>query len=221
MTQIVPAFLVESEKEFEKNLRAVEHDCQLIQVDVLDGTLFPQTTWFDPLSVGALKTQVKMELHLMVENPIPIVESWKKHVPNFIRAIVHTEMHRPSGAVVGYIKDTLKLEVGVALNPESPLKEIEDVLHEVDQLTIMSVHPGYQGQIFGDLDHGGDKEFILKKIKHARAHRPDLLIEIDGGITKELIPVLMQAGANRLCMRSAIFKTNDPTATLQALNALV
>ena len=218
MIEIVPALLVESEKEFEACLRAVEKGCRLIQVDVLDGTLFPNTTWFDAERVGAIKTDVEIELHLMVENPIPIIEAWKKYVPTFKRAIVHAEMHRPTGAVTGFIKDELKLEIGVALNPESPLKEIEEVLHQVNQLTIMSVHPGRQGQTFGDPEHGGSLESILEKIAQARAHRPDLVIEVDGGVTAELIPALVKAGANRLCVGGAIFKSKDPGGTLKEMN---
>ncbi|HAU66316.1 TPA: hypothetical protein DCW61_03145 [Candidatus Uhrbacteria bacterium] len=218
MIEIVPAFLVESEREFEKNLRAVEKDCRLIQVDVLDGSLFPNTTWFNAQRIGALKTTVEIELHLMVENPLPIIEEWKKYVPTFKRAIVHTEMHRPSGVVTGYIKDMLKLEAGIALNPESPLSEVESVLHQVDQLTILSVHPGYQSQTFGDPQHGGDVEFILNKIRSARAHRPDLIIEIDGGVTQELFEPLVKAGVNRLCAGSLIFKTENPSEKLRSLN---
>lgn len=221
MIEIVPAFLVESEKEFEHNLRLVENDCRLIQVDVLNGSLFPNTCWFDPERIGNLKTNVEMELHLMVENPIPIIEAWKKRVPTFRRAIVHTEMHRPSGAVTGYIKDDLKLEVGIALNPESPLSEVEEVIHHVDQLTIMSVHPGFQGQMFGDPQHGGDTQSVLEKVRAARAHRHDLVIEVDGGITRDLVESLALSGANRLCIGAAIFKTEDPTGTLKALNTLV
>lgn len=218
MIEIVPAFLVESEAEFEKNLRLVEHDCRLIQVDVLDGSLFPNTCWYNPERIGALKTDVEMELHLMVENPLPIIKAWKEHVPTFTRAIVHTEMHRPSGVITGNIQDELQLEAGIALNPESPLSEIEEVLHQVEQVTIMSVHPGYQGQTFGDEAHVGDKTFILEKIEAARKHRPDIMIEVDGGITQELIKLLVKAGANRLCIGSAIFKTENPTETLKSMN---
>ena len=220
MIQIVPAFLVASEKEFERNLRLVENDCRLIQVDVLDGSLFPNTCWYDAERIGALKTDIEMELHLMIENPLPVIEAWKKHVPTFKRAIVHTEMHRPSGVVTGTIKDELHLEAGIALNPESPLQEIEGVIHQVDQLTIMSVHPGFQRQKFGDLRDGLDTETILQKIRDARAHQPDLMIEVDGGITQDLIEPLVRAGANRLCVGSAIFNTPDPTGTLRAFNEL-
>ena len=97
MSQIVPALLVKSEKEFETNLRVVENDCTLIQVDVLDGTLFPNTSWYDPRAIGTLKMTVQIEGHFMVENPIPIIETFQKHkippVYGFVNGI-HVE-HNP------------------------------------------------------------------------------------------------------------------------------
>ncbi|OGL77586.1 hypothetical protein A3E97_04895 [Candidatus Uhrbacteria bacterium RIFCSPHIGHO2_12_FULL_47_12] len=214
MPQIVPAFLVESEQQFEKQLRAVEHDCSLIQIDILDGTLFPHTSWFDPIAIGQLKTSVEIELHLMVENPIPIIEAFQKHVPTLKRAIVSAEMHRPIGAVTSYIKDILGLEVGVAINPETPIKEIEEVLHTIDQLTVMGVHPGSMGQPF-------EGDAILDKIKLTKHHRPDLCIEIDGGVTEQLIPSLLQAGVDRIVSGSVLFKSSNPAATLKQLNQLI
>ena len=210
MTQIIPAFLVQSEKEFEQKLRLVENDCSLIQVDVLDGTLFPNISWFDPVAIGQFNTSVEMELHLMVENPIPIVEAWQKHVPTFTRAIVSAEIHRPDGTVVSYIKDVLGLQVGIAINPETPLKEIEDVIHIIDQLTIMGVHPGKMGQIF-------EGAYIFDKIKQAKHHRPDLKIEIDGGVNDTLIPKFVELGIDRIVCASLIFNNQNPTAKLQKL----
>jgi ribulose-phosphate 3-epimerase len=214
MPQIVPAFLVESEQQFEKQLRAIENDCSLIQIDILDGTLFPNISWFDPVAIGQLSTNVEIELHLMVENPIPIIEAFQKHVPNMKRAIVSAEMHRPTGAVTSYSKDVLNLEVGVAINPETPLKEIEEVLHSIDQLTVMGVHPGSMGQSFkGDV--------IFDKIKQVKHHRPELVIEMDGGVTEELIPRLVEAGVERIVCGSLIFNNENPTKELQRLNRLV
>ena len=210
MPQIIPAFLVKSEQEFEQKLRLVEHACSLIQVDILDGSLFNNVCWFDPIAIGQLTTSVEMELHLMVENPIPIIEEFQKHVPNLKRAIVTAEMHRPTGAVIAYIKDVLKLEACVAINPETPLHEIEDVIHLIDQLTIMGVHPGQSGQAFLG-------EMILDKIKAARHHRHDLMIEMDGGLTEELIQPLLDAGANRLCAASLLFKDENPQEKLRRL----
>lgn len=214
MKQIVPAFLVESEQQFEKQLREIENDCSLIQIDVLDGTLFPHISWFDPVAIGQLSTNVEIELHLMVENPIPTIEAFQKHVPALKRAIVSAEMHRPDGAVTSYIKDILNLEVGIAINPETPLKEIEEVLHTIDQLTIMGVHPGSMGQAF-------EGDAILDKIRQAKHHRPDLIIEVDGGVTEELIPKLIDAGVSRIVSGSLIFKSEQPTEQLKRLNQLV
>ncbi|NQV88746.1 MAG: hypothetical protein HQ488_00280 [Parcubacteria group bacterium] len=211
MSIIVPAILAESFDEFEKKLRLIEPYTDLIQVDVLDGSMFGVTNWFDPVKVGSLRTDVKMELHLMVENPIPIIDEWKQHVPGLVRAIVHDEISRPTGVVIDHIKEVLKLEAGVAINPETPLSALEGVMHVIDQLTMMGVHPGASGQAFL-----GDS--ILEKIKQARHHREDLIIEMDGGLTDEIIDSLVQAGANRLCASSLVFKDSDPAGKLQELN---
>ncbi len=218
MNQIVPAFLVESKKEFTDKIKLVEQDAKLIQLDVLNGSMFSNTTWWDPDGVSAIQTSLEIELHLMVENPIPIVEEFQRKVPGFAQAIVHAEIDRQTGAVVAYIKDILGLKAGVALNPETPLEAIEEVLHTIDQLTIMGVHPGSSGQTFGDNEHIGSKEAILNKIRQARRHRSDLIIEVDGGVTDELIPELIKAGANRICAASLIFKNENPTSKLQMLN---
>ena len=76
MIEIIPSLLVESRDEFERRLRLVEHDCEMVHVDILDGSLFGNTNWFDAKQVGALRTPVVFELHLMVENPLPIIAAW-------------------------------------------------------------------------------------------------------------------------------------------------
>ncbi len=156
----------------------------------------------------------------MVENPIPIIEAWQKHVRTLNLVIVSAEMHRPLVAVVEHIKEVMGLSVGVAINPETPLHEIESVLHEVDQLTIMSVHPGFQGQTFGDSDHVSDPQAIFDKIAAARNHRADLTIEIDGGVRDDLIGPLMKAGVDRIAVGSLIFQNEDPKTKLKLLNAI-
>ncbi len=210
MIEIIPSLLVESKEEFERRLRLVENDCKTVHVDILDGTLFPQTNWFDARAVGGMRTKVKYELHLMVENPLPIIEEWKKEVKQTRRAIVHSEMHRPIGAVISHIRDFLKLESGVAINPETPMSELHEVLHEIHQLTIMGVHPGSSGQAF-------EGDYILEKIREAHAHRKNLPIEIDGGVTEKLLPRLVEAGATRICAASLLFQARDPQAMLKKL----
>lgn len=213
MSKIVPALLCESAAEFDKKLRQVENACDVVQIDVLDGTLFPHVSWFDPIAIGQLSTNVSFELHLMVENPIPIIEAFQKHIKAPLFPIVHAEMHRPIGAVVGFIKDQLHLPCGVAINPETPLKEIEEVLHTIDQLTIMGVHPGKMGQTFlGDV--------IFDKIEETKIHRPELLIEIDGGVTEALLPKLIASGCHKIVSGSLIFSHENPHLQLINLQRL-
>jgi ribulose-phosphate 3-epimerase len=212
--EVIPSLLVESEREFEQKLRLIENDCKTVHVDILDGTLFPSTNWFDAKAVGAMRTPVKFELHLMVENPIPIVAEWKKHVKGTSRAIVHAEMKRSLGAVLDHLESIEKLETGVAVNPETPLSAIHEVMHRISQLTVMGVHPGSSGQAFLG-------RMILEKIRQAREHRKDLAIEIDGGVTGELLAGLVQAGATRVCAASMLFSAGDPAKALRDAKSAV
>ena len=212
MCQIVPSLLVESKAEFERRLRLVEGGAELVHVDVLDGTLFPQTNWHDAEAVGALRTSAKFELHLMVENPLPIVQAWHTHVPGLERAIIHAEMSHPAGSVIRAVK-AMDLEAGLALNPESPLEEIAAVARMIDQLTLMGVHPGASSQRFlGDA--------ILQKIRDAKKRWPDLAVEMDGGATPELVPALLAAGCDRIVAAHAIFGAADQAAALASLSRL-
>ncbi len=214
MAELIPSILVDSRQEFERRLRIVEHGCETVHVDILDGSLFPVTNWFDAAAVGAMRTKIRYEIHLMVENPLPIIETWKREVPGLLRAIVHAEMQRPLGTVIEHIQDFLKLEAGVALNPESPMEEIHAVFSRMDQLTIMGVHPGASNQDFLGAS-------VLEKIRSARAKRAELPIEIDGGVRPELFGPLLKAGCTRLCAASMIFRASDPAQVLcHAQNAL-
>jgi len=212
MIEIIPSILVNSKGDFEKRLRLVEHNANTIHVDILDGSLFPNTSWHDARSVGAMKTNINYELHLMVQNPLPEIEAWKKHVPNVTRAIIHAEINRPVGSVIDTIHHIHKLETGIALNPETPLGQLNGSAHNTDVLLIMGINPGFSGQKFLGLQ-------ILKKIRKARERWPDLEIEMDGGIQEDNIPLIKAAGCNRICTASLIYKSNDPKETLKKLIA--
>jgi ribulose-phosphate 3-epimerase len=211
MTEIIPALLVQSKEEFEEKLRLVKNDCKIVQVDILDGSLFGNTCWFDAKQVGTVESPVAYELHLMVENPIPIVEQWKEQIPNLKRVIIHAEINRQLGTVIDHLKNHLKLEVGVALNPETPIEQVRPTLEHIDQLTLMGVHPGSSGQPF-------EGDYILEKIKRIHHLYPNIPLQLDGGVTRELIPALVDAGITRICGASLLFKAENPTKELQSLN---
>jgi ribulose-phosphate 3-epimerase len=203
MREIIPTILVNSKKEFEERLRIEEQLASTVQIDILDGTLFPVTNWHDADAVAQIQTSVAFELHLMVNNPLPIIAEWVAKVPNVKRAIVHAEIERPIGKIIEEIHTTHFIEAGVAINPETPIEEIHSNLPDLDVLTIMGVHPGINGAPF-------EGDYILDKIREAKNRAPNLTIEVDGGVNADLIPSLVQAGAERFALASAIFKALEP-----------
>jgi len=211
MMELIPSLLVQNQKTFEDRLRTIERQCKMIHVDILDGSLFSFISWFDAEAVGAIKTPLLFEIHLMVKNPLPIIEEWKRSVAGLRRAIIHAEIARPLGSIISHIHEEHKIEAGVAINPETPIEEIHEVLHAIDQITVLGVHPGQSGQAFIGAP-------ILEKITHIHRHRTDLPIEIDGGVTEQLLPSLAEAGCTRFCAASAIFKADDPLKALAQMN---
>lgn len=209
MIEIIPSILVQGRDEFERRLRLVEDGCLTVHVDVLDGTLFPFVSWHDSEAVGAMKTPVDYEIHLMVSDPVLHLKRWAKDVRNLRRAIVHAEIDRPLGNVLDEIAKR-DLEAGIAINPETPIEAVSAFMSRVHQLTVMGVRPGASGQAFLG-------EAVLEKMRLVAEHFPDLPVEIDGGVTPELLPVLIRAGATRVCAASTLFGAPDPSIALRRL----
>ncbi|MEK7105105.1 MAG: hypothetical protein AAB865_00235 [Patescibacteria group bacterium] len=208
MIELIPSLLVQSEKEFEHKLRLVEPHVKTVHVDILDGSLFDRTSWHDVEKIGDIETPVRYEIHLMVENPLPYVEAWKKHVKNTFRAIIQSELDRPVGLILEEIRQTFGLETGLTLNPESPIKDITQHLPNLDEILVMGIHPGASGQPFLG-------QPILEEIKRIKANTA-LPISCDGGVTLENAETIVRAGCNRLVTASAIFAAVDPQGTLLA-----
>ena len=108
MAEILPAILAQSHDDFENKIRLVESEIKTVQIDVHDGVLFPHLTYNDTRAIGAIKTDLEYELHLMVENPLAVARDWCEHVPNVNRVIFHAELDRQLGAItVSYTHLTL------------------------------------------------------------------------------------------------------------------
>lgn len=210
MIELIPSLLVSSQAEFERRLRLVEQSSlRTVHVDVLDGTLFPEMSWFEARAVGAIETPIAFELHLMVENPLPIIAQWKSEVKTLKRVIIHVELDRPISTLLEDIKQWHELETGLALNPETPIETIKHHTTMLDYLLIMGVHPGASGQKFLG-------EMILQKIKDLHLLYPSFPIGCDGGLTPEIAPRLIEAGCSRLIAASSIFKSPDPLAAMNS-----
>jgi ribulose-phosphate 3-epimerase len=181
-----------------------------IHVDVMDGRFVPNIT-VGPLVVEALRraTDLPLDVHLMIVEP-------ERHIEAFAQAgasilTVHPEASPHLHRLVQMTKG-LGVRSGVALNPASPLVLIEEVLADVDLVLVMTVNPGWGGQAF--------LHSVLPKIRRLR-HMLDeqglaAELEVDGGISAETAPLVVEAGARVLVAGSAVFQHADGVAAAMA-----
>lgn len=198
------------------NLQA---DCQMLNesaadwfhLDVMDGRFVPNIS-FGPMLVEFFRksTTKTCDVHLMIEEPEKYAEAFKKAGADVLT--VHIEACRHLHRNIQQIR-SLNMKPGVAVNPHTPVDQLADILPDIDLVCLMSVNPGFGGQTF--------IPNTLNKIRQLRAlaatRNPNLLIEIDGGVTLHNAAAIIAAGADVLVAGNTVFKSPDPKATIQAL----
>ncbi|MDP4096814.1 ribulose-phosphate 3-epimerase [Paenibacillus sp. P96] len=183
-----------------------------IHVDVMDGHFVPNITLGPPI-VSAIRphTKLPLDVHLMIEQPERYIADFAKAGANVIT--VHAEACVHLHRVVHMIKEQGAL-AGVALNPGTPAYAVKEVLSDIDMVLIMTVNPGFGGQSF--------IPGTLSKIRQVRSWlneigRPDVHIEVDGGIAEETAAAVVGAGADVLVAGSAVYSRPDRAAAIAAI----
>jgi ribulose-phosphate 3-epimerase len=177
-----------------------------IQIDVMDGHFVPNLT-FGPGVVKALRRSVSifLDAHLMIDSPHSFLDEFARAGAN--RIIVHEEVVKDLAAILQSIKK-LKVEAGVAINPETPVSRVEKVLDAADCIQVMTVHPGFAGQRF--------MEDQLNKIQHLRKEIDQrhlkASIVVDGGIDPNTAPLAVRSGATVLVAGSSIYNQSASVA---------
>jgi len=212
MKLIAPSILSADFSRLGEEIRAVaDAGADLIHIDVMDGRFVPSIT-MGPLVVEAVKkcTTLPLDVHLMIENPDRYIRDFANAGADLISVHVETDLHL--NRTVQQIKE-YGLRAGVALNPATPLSSIEWVLEFADMVLIMSVNPGFGGQSF--IPNTLDKISALKEMTKAR--RPDVQIEVDGGVKAQNINTIAAAGTDVFVAGSAIFNADDYKQSITAL----
>lgn len=179
---IIPSVIAKTQEELDGILSKINDSAQLLQLDIMDGKFVPSHSLdFDfRLQEG----KYKFEADLMVEAPEKWVdENWEKADT----IIAHFEAVKSPEEIIKNVKNRGK-KIGFALNPETDVHQIRDYLDDIDQVLIMTVHPGFYGSKF--------LPETLDKISKLRKLRPELDIEVDGGIKPNTITQVYKAGAN-------------------------
>lgn len=217
-------------EDLKNKISLVRGVAPIAQIDICDGIFVKNKTW--PFSEGDLDQHFKailnekeglpfwedvdFELDLMVSDAVSNFDVYTKLGPR--RIIFHMEavgdLHEFKNFLEGidsYTRDVI--EIGVAINPNTPVEEIFALINCIDFVQCMGIeHIGVQGESFSSK--------CLEQIKKLKDKFPDLTISVDGGVSLQTAPQIIEAGANRLAIGSAIFNTDDISGTVDQFKQL-
>lgn len=194
--KIIPAILATSEEEYQQKLSELEKNNPLefdwIQIDLMDNK-FVQNQSITPEIITRNPTKFKIETQLMVEYP----ENWIDELVEIPIARIVFPVEDQSGIAerITHIKNH-GIEVGLSINPETSIEALEPYVNQIDLVLIMSVNPGFGGQQF--------QPQAIEKIKEIKQKNWPVTIEVDGGINKDVLQDLEEAGADNLVIGSHI-----------------
>ncbi len=211
---IAPSLLSADFARLKDEIEAVEAaGADWLHVDVMDGHFVPNIT-IGPGVVKAMKkySTKPLDVHLMIADPL-------KYAPRFVEAgadilTFHVEADINPGYVIREVEMTAgglgrDVKIGLVLNPDTPPSAIGQVINLIDLVVVMSVYPGFGGQAF--------MERVVDKVEEILQMRPDMPIEIDGGITPDNVGIAASKGVSIFVAGTAVFKTDDYARSISIL----
>ncbi len=182
-----------------------------LHIDVMDGHFVPNLT-IGPVVLKSIrpKTDLFLDVHLMVTNPGDFVEPFVKAGADNIS--FHIEAIDNPLEIIAQIRSFNK-QVGISIKPGTPLEILDPLLEKIDLILIMSVEPGFGGQQY--IPESTDRIQKLDEILKILGIRKQVIIEVDGGIKLTNAKRIKEAGADILVAGSAIFNTDDPHSTIE------
>ncbi len=172
----------------------------VVHIDVMDGHFVPPVTYGQPVikSIRRL-TKLPFDVHLMVERPEQMVDSFAESGADWIT--FHSEATVHVDRLIHHIQDDLGKKCGISICPSTPVDAIKQVLHLVDVVLVMTVNPGYGGQKL--IPYCVDKISELDELRKKNGYK--YLISVDGGINSDTVKFAVDAGADVVVSGSAFF----------------
>ena len=214
MRIIAPSMLSADFGNLERDTRMIDGSAaEWIHIDVMDGVFVPNISFGFPVFKSIRKASPKfMDVHLMIVEPERYIERFAQAGADMVT--FHIEATEHIGECIAAARKA-EVKVGISIKPNTPVSVLEEWLPQVDMVLVMSVEPGFGGQSF--MPHSIDKIRELRAM--ADRCKPDLIIEVDGGISAANAGVLFAAGAEVLVAGSSVFGADDPCEAIDKMLA--
>ena len=215
--QIAPSILSADFADLKSVLEICENGAaDRIHIDVMDGHFVPNLT-VGPVVVKWLRPHTKLflDVHLMVSNPLEMIDPFVAAGADNLT--FHIEASDQPLTIIEKIRSS-GIKVGLSLKPATPVKALIDFLEYIDMVLVMTVEPGFGGQVF--LPDSVRKINELHEVLLAKNLQKRIAIEVDGGINTSTASEVIAAGADILVAGSAIFKDPDPIQAIRDLRSV-
>jgi ribulose-phosphate 3-epimerase len=215
MKLVAPSLLAANFNKLGEEVEMINRsNADFVHCDVMDGVFVPNISFGIPVIQAVNQISTKpLDVHLMIVNPDKYISDFYKAGASVIT--VHYEACNHLSRTIQQIKN-LGIKASVCLNPHTPVALLEDIIEELDMVLLMSVNPGFGGQLF--IENTYRKVIALKEMILSR--KSNALIEVDGGVNFEVGKKLYESGADILVAGSFVFNSENPIETIAALKRL-